>query len=108
MSELSLLDDAPQATPLDLLINAISGSGQYSFSGDDATTHDEEGGDMATYLDNGKRAMDSDGSTRLKKIGRTLSSHFATPQQTWLSRAFSTVEVWHPNTGQKSYGKERR
>lgn len=156
-SGLSLLDDNPQATPLDLLINAISGSGGYSFAaddgsgaaggaGDDATVAAATTGDaMVAYLDGesgagastssgdpgpntvaraveaaattrkrGFNDEDADDATRLRvaKIARTLTTHFA-PQPppstaTSSNRAFSTIEVWHPKTGQKSYGKERR
>jgi hypothetical protein len=139
---LSLLDDTPQATPLDLLINAISGSGQYHFSTADdgavAGPSGEEGGSaapdaIAAYLNNNgdatshavaeaaaavanggstsrKRSADDEvGSPRLRKIARTLGEHFNSRQPAHgHGPSLSTVELWHPKTGQKSYGKERR
>lgn len=118
-----LLDDNPSATPLDLLLNAISGSGQYNILADEAPSATEEGeahGDretIAAYLESGdkggKRPHEED-SPRQVKIARTLESHFegegvALAQAVASSsRTFSTVEVWHPKTGQKSYAKERR
>lgn len=132
MTDLPLLDDNPSTTPLDLLLNAISGSSnlfpQAGESGDDSDylgengagqnpsgavdgTNDEStSGDAAHDAASKKRAHDDDdeaggASPRLSKVTRTLSSHFGSHTR---GRAFSTVEVWHPKTGQKSYGKERR
>lgn len=132
MTDLPLLDDNPSTTPLDLLLNAISGSNnifpQTGESADDPDYLGENGGEGAASTANDganiqstsgngdnsnsgkKRARDDlnesgEGSNRLSKITRTLSSHFGSHTR---GRAFSTVEVWHPKTGQKSYGKERR
>lgn len=132
MTDLPLLDDNPSTTPLDLLLNAISGSSalfpQAGESADDSDYLGENGGEQhpsapadginnesaagngADDAANKKRAHDDldesgEGSPRLSKITRTLSSHFGSHTR---GRAFSTVEVWHPKTGQKSYGKERR
>jgi hypothetical protein len=42
-----ILDDNPSATPLDLLLNAISGSGQYVFPQDEG----EQNGDALSEKD---------------------------------------------------------
>lgn len=117
---LPLLDE-PSATPLDLLLNAISGSGEYNLLSDETPAEGEGQGDgetIAAYLEPGesrKRSHEED-SPRQNKIAKTLSSHFAgvddrealAQSGTIDSRTFSTIEVWHPRTGQKSYAKERR
>lgn len=129
---LPLLDDNdnPSNTPLDLLLNAISGSGGYTFPGADGDAHgagdgdgdgdgDGEGGDVTVapegnaaisafieadhHATTGEAGKDGAESRQQNKITRTLREHFATR-----GGAFSTIEVWHPKTGQKSYGKERR
>jgi len=163
---LGLLDDTPQATPLDLLINAISGSPYHFTTADDGAGGSEDATGaapdaIAAYLGGAgagdadavahahahvpdvnavdvdvnhvdadvhavdvghvaaasvpneslsrKRSAEDPGSPRMKKIARTLSTHFARqPALPGVAGAFSTVEVWHPKTGQKSYGKERR
>jgi hypothetical protein len=131
--DLGLLDDTPQATPLDLLINAIAGSGQYHFApedggdgvgdvvdvdGADAAATAEQDAAIAVYLGTADAAANGSDTVvarkrpaeatygRLAKVSRTLNSHFA--RRPGASNAFSTIEVWHPETGQKSYGKERR
>lgn len=131
---LPLLDDPPSNTPLDLLLNAISGSAGYTFPEHEAGGEGEgdgenpggaaegdaaisallgaeggmahEDGHEHAYEDNAKRDGNGDGtqSPRQAKIARTLNDHFSGVRRD----AFSTVEVWHPKTGQKSYGKERR
>lgn len=132
MTDLPLLDDNPSTTPLDLLLNAISGTSnlfpQAGESADDSDYLGENGGEgNASAANDGanndstsangaginaskKRVHDDadvpgEGPQRLSKITRTLSSHFGRNTR---GRAFTTVEVWHPKTGQKSYGKERR
>lgn len=153
--DLPMLDDNPSNTPLDLLLNAISGTGEYAFAAQDAATDAPSGEPdgsttdaMAAYLEAGGSGVSppqadpvatersgSQGSTvlgirkrsaeatsppspRQHKVLRTLQSHFGSragllqppsPGSPALkSHTFSTVEVWHPKTGQKSYGKERR
>lgn len=135
-----LLEDAPSSTPLDLLLNAISGSGQYGFADSpaddshhpsnskhspgalpadgnrlrsascDAALGDRDG-DSGGELRR-KRGLSPASSPRQSKVARTLSAHFApnslNPKAFASSDTFSTVEVWHPKTGQKSYGRERR
>ena len=65
---------------------------------------------------------DRSASHRQTKTAKTLGSHvelsYQAPPSGWHDVALnwsgvslssmSTVEVWHPKTGQKSYGKERR
>jgi hypothetical protein len=132
-------DDDTNSTPLDLLLNAISGSAGYAFAEGDGNHFaeglepqfdGEEGGEAADgadiqLLENGEDVPgeqhgepgegggevpeagaaedDQPPSPRAARIQRTLRDHFAAGRD-----AFSTVEVWHPKTGQKSYGKERR
>lgn len=132
MADLPLLDDNPSTTPLDLLLNAISGSSalfpqagesneesdylgedgaeqQQPTSGDnvDTGTPSVNAADDSTSRKRAHDEVDESGGSppRLSKITRTLSSHFGNHAH---GRVFSTVEVWHPKTGQKSYGKERR
>lgn len=129
-----MADDDTGSTPLDLLLNAISGNGDYAFQGEGHFTGEidpafaaEEGQDDAILLENGDHDVDVDRGTegardvgengraegdeqvdqlppspRQARVQRMLREHFAGGD------TVSTVEVWHPKTGQKSYGKERR
>lgn len=117
---LPLLDDNPSNTPLDLLLNAISGSGGYAFpepeaegeGGDDVNAAPADGdaaisallGEAEEHDEHDAGKYDGAESPRQAKVARTLRNHFAGIR----GDAFSTIEVWHPKTGQKSYGKERR
>lgn len=106
---LPLLDDTPSATPLDLLLNAISGTDQYSLLADQpaSSAAGEAGERFRETGEKRKRALED--SPRQTKIAKTLSSHFTDASVLAQNgRTFSTVEVWHPKTGQKSYPKERR
>ncbi|BEJ17776.1 hypothetical protein CspHIS471_0700440 [Cutaneotrichosporon sp. HIS471] len=117
-----MADDDTSSTPLDLLLNAISGNGGYAFPDGDGNHFTEgleppfeaqqDGGEILLENDhNGdegqleKEEEDKEGapSPRQARVQSTLRDHFAGGRDT-----FSTVEVWHPKTGQKSYGKERR
>ncbi|ODO08810.1 hypothetical protein L198_00543 [Cryptococcus wingfieldii CBS 7118] len=110
-----LTPDAISDTPLDLLINAIAGN----------HTHHEN---IDQYLlpasdyVSSKRSRPDDiyDPPRPLKLARTagatasLSSFFALHHEeghtidSAHASHVNTVEVWHPTTGQKSYGKERR
>ncbi|KAK4684818.1 hypothetical protein P7C73_g5343, partial [Tremellales sp. Uapishka_1] len=136
-NEHSALDDSANTHPLDLLLNAISGSGAYDFP---PTAHEnpEGPGEAELSIDGllaasrmiGKTGESSSRpqkrhfeasspSPRQNKIAKTLTSHVVLSSQCTSglpagsvskdgASTFSTVEVWHGKTGQKSYGKERR
>jgi hypothetical protein len=168
----NLFEDANTSHPLDLLINAISGSGQYQIppearddhghgefnleqllngshqTSDDGEAHaqrQDQAGDLNRVSDmvhrkyrvlilkdptSKKRERSPGDIGRESKVARIVKEHVVHSsnhdsallqgqaqgqgKQSGLSlgeyggSGFSTVEVWHPTAGQKSYGKERR
>lgn len=112
--DLHLLDDNPNATPLDLLLNAITGTDPYHFAAE--AEGEERGEQLPMYLDPGLESGElgeAGGSSRKRalespRLERAAKAPRLTPLAQGVLHDFSTVEVWHPKTGQKSYGKERR
>ncbi|KAL7419093.1 hypothetical protein Q5752_005929 [Cryptotrichosporon argae] len=104
----SVNDDHPSATPLDLLLNAISDSGTGLPLPSFADSHDDA--DLSFLADHApvnpkKRSLeDAETVERQSKVARTFLSHIVGAG----ADAVSTVQVWHPRSAQKSYGKERR
>ncbi|OXG36673.1 hypothetical protein J008_00205 [Cryptococcus neoformans] len=122
-------------TPLDLLINAIAGN-HYPIPDDHTHGHDHDhdvsldhllsqrkdsAEDSQQHASSHKRARSHEVvSPRQRKVPKPLASQamfypgFAPvdkapgPLDENNNHQFSTLEVWHPTTGQKSYGKERR
>ncbi|KAL1413625.1 hypothetical protein Q8F55_001403 [Vanrija albida] len=113
--DLQLLDDNPSATPLDLLLNAITGRDTYHFAEEGGG--EERGEQLPIYIDPSlEGAAELDPSSGRKRalespqLGRAAKAPRLTPfaRGPGAAPTLSTVEVWHPKTGQKSYGKERR
>ncbi|ORY34107.1 beta-trefoil DNA-binding domain-domain-containing protein [Naematelia encephala] len=134
-------ENISSTTPLDLLLNAITGSSDFTYTtqpGVDVPRGDEELNLTSLLAAHAQaegtpaqagRDQPLDGAVdklRQQKIARALSAqivlaakHSGTAEdpQADVEEArlagishgiISKVEVWHPKTGQKSYGKERR
>ncbi|WWD02836.1 hypothetical protein V865_000878 [Kwoniella europaea PYCC6329] len=112
--------DGPSATPFDLLINAIAGSTDYVHPTDIPAAREQSQDSNVDQTLNGTLASASAVQTTNKSARRARRNDSPTPRQKEISKVLSeqiihqkgnnatTIEIWHPTAGQKSYGKERR
>ncbi|WVQ67812.1 uncharacterized protein L199_006017 [Kwoniella botswanensis] len=112
--------DGPSATPFDLLINAIAGSTDYVHPTDIPAAREQSQDSNVDQTLTGTLASASAVQTTNKFARRTRRNDSPTPRQKEISKVLSeqiihqkgnnttTIEIWHPTAGQKSYGKERR
>ncbi|WWC70314.1 uncharacterized protein I206_104264 [Kwoniella pini CBS 10737] len=130
-------NDVPSTTPLDLLINAIAGSADYILPTTDHSSDYQREGNRDTrpatfasvnqidqpvatqgLIDSGKsyrrtEPLTSRQETTIQRLTEHVVQSFAkcstlheeSPND---STSLTTIDIWHPTTGQKSYGKERR
>ncbi|WWC61761.1 uncharacterized protein I303_104346 [Kwoniella dejecticola CBS 10117] len=126
--------DIASSTPLDLLINAIAGSADYIHQSTGPIQDASQSHVQATTTSAGDEISQSvepydlirEGpsydhkqprTVRQEEVASRLSEHIvqsynsrSAPDKVQSSDLLSatTIEIWHPTTGQKSYGKERR